>query len=59
MEDKIPPTRQWFDCDPEVDDTVTFYSRMFGDSRVVIIPKSQFEFSETPTTFVLTLKNEK
>lgn len=49
--------RMYIECDPEKEDTVTFYSRYFGGDRIVIIPKSQFVLNETETTFVLTLKN--
>lgn len=56
IEPKNLPLRQWMDCDPEIDETVTFYSRHFGGRRVVIIPKERLELSETPTTYVLTFK---
>lgn len=54
----MEPITQWFDCDPKKDDTAVFYSRQFGESRVVIVPKELFTFNETDTTYVLTLKNQ-
>ena len=53
----IIPIRQNIDCDPTVDDTVTFYSRSFDGGRIVIVPKSIFEASETHAAFILTFKN--
>lgn len=49
------PTAQRFDVN-KGDDTAIFYSRMFGEKRVVIIPKDLFTFDETEATYVLTLK---
>jgi len=46
-----------FDCNPDTDDIAQFYSREFSGGRVVIVPKENFDITETPTTFVLTLKN--
>lgn len=51
------PTNISFDFDPETDDSAAFYSREFWGRRIVIIPKENFELSETTTTFVLTLKS--
>lgn len=50
--------QQWVDCDPKIDDTVTLYSRQFGETRIVIVPKDVFTLDETETTYVLTFKNQ-
>jgi len=42
----MEPVTQWFDCDPKKDDTAVFYSRVFGESRVVIVPKEIFTLEE-------------
>lgn len=40
----------------EGDDRQIFFTKMFSGQRVVIIQKERFELSETPTTYVLTVK---
>jgi hypothetical protein len=52
----MKPVRQQFDCDDRVDDTAVFFSRMFGERRIVIIPKELFTLDETEIAYVLTLK---
>jgi len=46
------------DLDLDKDERVCFYSRVFGDSRIVIIPKDSFDLSETETAFILTMKEK-
>ena len=52
------PTKMWVDCDPKKDEVCMFFTREFEGRRIVIVPKNSLELTETPTTYILTFKED-